>query len=223
LLANSHDLRAGDLMRIDTAIGEHDMRAPSYLPAILSLRSASGLSAKERRALTLLAGWDGRAYAPGARGGSSPVGTPAANVTDGPAATLFVLVRNRIKARLFGGLPKPIRVRLDTLSSESHQYDVTPLDNLVLRVIRPGWAGLAAPTLVSGGHRNVRSVLRHALDRAIAAAVATYGANPSSWRRQHGISHLESLTGAVGPSMTMPFVDRGSWVQEVAFTRRVTP
>jgi len=216
LLANSHGLRSSDLMRIDTAIGEHDMRAPSYLPAILSLRSSGSLTAKERRALGLLAGWDGRAYAPSAKGGSSPLGTPAADVTDGPAATLFVLVRNRIKARLFGGLPKPIRARLDTLSTESHQYDVTPLDNLALRVIRPHWAGLPAPMVVTG-QRNVRRVLQHALDKAIAEAIATYGAKPSSWRRQHGISHLESLTGVVGPSTTMPFEDRGSWVQEVAF------
>ena len=56
---------------------------------MLSLQKAKGLSAAETSALNLLAGWDGRAYAPGEPGGSSPFDTPAASVTDGPAATLF--------------------------------------------------------------------------------------------------------------------------------------
>jgi penicillin amidase len=218
-LTRSHGLRSADLMRIDTAIGEADMRAPSYLPAVLSLRKLGDLSGKERHALDLLAGWDGRAYAPGAAGGSSPPGTAAADVTDGPAATLFLAVRDRIKNSLFRGLPSSILARLDTLGPESHRYDVTPLDNLALRVVRPGWAGLPAPTAVVGPRRPT-TVLRHALDAAIAALEKTYGANRSTWRRRHAISHLDSLTGVVGPSVTMPFEDRGSWVQEVAFTRR---
>jgi hypothetical protein len=45
-----------------------------------------------------------------------------------------------------------------------------------------------------------------------------YGAKPSTWRRHHGISHINSLTGVVGPSATEPFQDRGTWVQEIAFT-----
>jgi acyl-homoserine lactone acylase PvdQ len=70
------------------------------------------------------------------------------------------------------------------------------------------------------GKRRPTAVLRRALDAAIAAMTKQYGANPSTWRRHHAISHLDSLTGVVGPSVTMPFEDRGSWVQEVAFTRR---
>ncbi|HMC71724.1 MAG TPA: penicillin acylase family protein, partial [Mycobacteriales bacterium] len=220
LLETSQSLRSTDLMRIDTAIGEADMRAPSYLPAILSLRNVTALTAKERQALKLLAGWDGRAYAPGAPGGSSPIGTAAANVTDGPAATLFLEVRDRIKAGLFHGLPTAILARLDTLGPESHRYDVTPLDNLALRVVRPGWAGLPSPAAVVG-KRGPTAVLRHALDAAITSLTKQYGAKPSTWRRPHAISHLDSLTGVVGPSTTMPFEDRGSWVQEVAFTRAV--
>jgi penicillin G amidase len=218
-LASSRNLRSADLMRIDTATGEADMRAPSYLPVILSLRKLVRLNGKEQRALKLLAGWDGRAYAPGAAGGSSPLGTDAADVTDGPAATLFLAVRDRIKNSLFRTLPSSIRARLDTLGPEAHRYDVTPLDNLALRVVRPGWAGLPSPTAVVGKRRPT-AVLRRALDAAIAAMTKQYGANPSTWRRHHAISHLDSLTGIVGPSVTMPFEDRGSWVQEVAFTRR---
>jgi penicillin amidase len=216
LLAATHHLTRKGLMRLDMAIGEADMRAPGYLPALLALRSDQRLSAAQQKALKLLAGWDGRAYAPGEPGGSSPSTTAAEDVTDGPAATLFVAIRDAIHRKLFHSLSADLKARLDTLSSESHQYDVTPMDNLALRVIRPAFAGLPPPTVITGD-RKPRAVLRHALAAALAQLEKNYGAKPSSWRRAHGVSHLESLTGVVGPSATEPFHDRGSWVQQVAF------
>ncbi|MBV9292131.1 MAG: penicillin acylase family protein [Frankiales bacterium] len=218
LLTSAHHLTLQGLMRVDTRIGESDMRAPAYLPAMLRLRGAGGLSAMERHVIRLLAHWDGRAYAPGGRGGSSPWGTAAADVTDGPAATAFAAWRDAILKRLFHRLPADILARLNTIPVESHQYDVTPLDNLALRVLRPGWAGLPAPTLVTG-HRTPLAVLRATLRRAVVELRHRYGASVSHWRRPHAISHLSSLTGVVGPQTTEPFVDRGSWVQHVAFTR----
>jgi len=217
LLAAAHHLTPKGLMRLDTAIGEADMRAPGYLPALLALRSDQRLSAAEQKALKLLAGWDGRAYAPGEPGGSSPSTTAAEDVTDGPAATLFVAIRDAIKRKLFHSLSADLKGRLDTLSTESHQYDVTPMDNLTLRVIRPTFAGLPPPTVITGD-RKPRAVLRHALAAALARLEKDFSAQPSSWRRAHGVSHLESLTGVVGPSATEPFLDRGSWVQQVAFS-----
>jgi penicillin amidase len=216
LLRGAHHLR--DLMRVDTAIGSADMRADGYLPAMLSLRGAGGLDDKQRDALRLLAHWDGRAYAPGEPGGSSPLGTAAQDVTDGPAATLFRDWRDALKRRLFHKLPADVLARLDTIPVESHQYDVTPLDNLTLRVLRPGWAGLGVPKVVTGP-RSPGRLLRSTLTATLRALEKTYGANPDTWRRPHAVSHLESLTGVVGPSEQEPFVDRGSWVQQVAFTR----
>jgi acyl-homoserine lactone acylase PvdQ len=130
---------------------------------------------------------------------------------------LFTAIRDKVKNRLFHGLSRDLKARLDTLPTESHQYDVTPMDNLALRVVRPGWAGLPPPTVVIGVHRP-RAVLRHALAAALADLTKTYGAKQSTWHRSHAVSHLESLTGVVGPSATEPFVDRGSWVQQVAFS-----
>ncbi|MDQ1696378.1 MAG: penicillin amidase [Frankiaceae bacterium] len=217
-LRSARGLRQPDTMRIDSRIGEADMRAQSYLPALLRLRMVGGLPARQRRALRILARWDGRAYAPGAPGGSSPQGTAAGDVTDGPAATLFLALRNHIKSRLFRSLPAAVLARLDTIPTEGHQYDVTPLDNLTLRVIRPGWAGLPPPTVITGP-RSPQRVLRNALAATLAALKAKYGAHPSRWHRSHAISHLESLTGVIGPAAVEPFQDRGSWVQQVAFTR----
>ncbi|HEX4655503.1 MAG TPA: penicillin acylase family protein, partial [Mycobacteriales bacterium] len=218
LLSGAHHLTAAGLMRIDTAIGEADMRAPGYLPALLASRTDQRLSAAQQTALRLLAGWDGRAYAPGETGGSSPSSTDAADVTDGPAATLFAQMRTAIVNRLFGGLPGQVVTRLNTLSSESHQYDVTPLDNLALRVIRPHWAGLPPPSLVLViSNRKPAAIIKHALATSLALLTKRYGSAPDKWRRHHAVSHLDSLTGVVGPSATEPFLDRGSWVQQVAF------
>lgn len=217
LLRNADDLRPADLMRLDTRIGAADMRAAGYLPAMLRLRGADRLTEPQHAALRLLASWDGRAYAPGAPGGSSPEPTDPAAVTDGPAATLFAAWRNRIVARLFHGLPADIRLRLDSLGV-THQYDVTPLDNLTLRVLRPRWAGLGVPT-AAVGHVAVRRVLRNTLARTIKQLEKRYGDAPRTWRRSHGITTIESLTGVIGPSATEPFEDRGSWVQHIAFTR----
>jgi acyl-homoserine lactone acylase PvdQ len=184
---------------------------------MLRLRGAGGLSAKQRAALRLLASWDGRAYAPGAPGGSSPETTDPANATDGPAATLFATWRDRLVARVFHGLPADIRVRLDSLGV-THQYDVTPLDNLTLRVLRPRWAGLGVPSAVVG-HVLARRVLRQTLATALDLLTKQYGHKPSTWRRSHGITTIESLTGVLGPAATEPFEDRGSWVQHISFTR----
>ena len=87
LLKSSHNLKPSDLLRLDTRIGAADMRAIGYLPAMLRLRGAAGLTKQQRNALQLLASWDGRAYAPGEPGGSSPETKDPADVTDGPAAT----------------------------------------------------------------------------------------------------------------------------------------
>ena len=216
-LASRTDFTPDDLMRIDRLAGESDHRARGHLPLLLALRSRSDLTANERSALSLLAHWDGRAYAPGAPGGSSPMSTAPESTTDGPAATLFAEVTKGVKRALFGALPAADKARLDTLSTESHQYDATPMDNLAMRVLHPGLSGLAAPTVVTGA-KVPSVVVRRALDGAIAHLSSVYGQDPTSWRRAHGISHIESLTGVIGPSTTEPFEDRGTWVQHVAFT-----
>jgi hypothetical protein len=194
------------------------MRAAGYLPAMLSLRGHAGLTDAERRALRLLAAWDGRAYAPGVPGGSSPETTAPEQVTDGPAATLFAAWRDRIVARLLARrLPASVMARLDSLGV-THQYDVTPADNLALRVLRPTWAGLPSPASVVG-HPRIGRFLRVTLSSALHRLEHTYGEAMHAWRRPHGITTIESLTGVIGPAATEPFEDRGSWVQQVAFTR----
>jgi hypothetical protein len=216
-LANGHDLTPASLMRIDRRTGEADHRYLGYRPVIRKLSHLHGLSPLQRRARDLLTNWDGRAYAPGSPGGSSPLGTPAASVTDGPAATLFAEFADQAKRLLFGSLPASIRTRLDTVSAE-HQYDVTPLNNDVLRILVPHISAIhELPRWAHG--RSRLSIERLALIDAVKVMQNRYGNAPSSWRRPHGISSMDSLSGVVGPSVDMPFEDRGTWVQQVAFTR----
>lgn len=213
VLAAGHHFTSASLARIDQRVGEDDHRYLGYRRVLLPLRHAVHLTGLEHRALFKMLHWDGRAYAPGTKGGSSPRTTSPGAVTDGPAATVFVAFTRQVKQRLFHALPDPIRARLDTLSTESHQYDVTPLDNDALGLLIPGFSSL--PSL---GPRRSRQIEKQALRGAVNAMKKTYGPHLASWRRHHGISHVDSLAGVVGPSTIEPFQDRGTWVQEVAFT-----
>ncbi len=215
-LAARTDFTPADLPVLDTTIGSADMRAAAYRPVLALAGAATGVTGDQRSALELLAGWDGRAYAPGAPGGSSPTGTPAAAVTDGPAATLFAAFVARVRTQVYGGLPADVLTRLSTLPAESHQYDVVPVDNLVLRALTPSTSGIRSSRDWAGG-RSTPAVVLAALDQALADVRGAYGADPATWRRAHAISHLDSLTGVVGPSAVMPFEDRGSWVHQIAF------
>lgn len=216
LLAARNDFSATDFQSLDAAIGESDFRAAGYLPLIKALVGQRGFTATETAAINLLAGWDGRAYAPGQ--GSSPFGTPATSVTDGAAPTLFAALVPALQKALFGGLPADLSTRLSAHPAEGHQYDVTPLDNLVERVLRPGYSGLTPSRDYTGG-QSVPAIVKAALDSAITSVTATYGADPAAWRRPHAVSHLNSLSDVVGPTgETEPFEDRGSWVELIAFT-----
>jgi penicillin amidase len=214
LLHNGHHFTPSSLRRIDERVGDADHRYRGYRPVLGALKRAGHLSRIDRRTVRLMLRWDGRAYAPGAKHGSSPRSTPASKTTDGPAATVFVEFTKRIKHALFRTLPADIRARLDTVSKESHQYDVTPLDNTALGLLRPGFS-----TLKPLRPKRRLQYERRALTAAITVMRKRYGRKPSSWRRPHGISHIDSLSGVIGPSTEEPFQDRGTWVQNIAFTR----
>lgn len=218
LLEARSNFSAADFPTLDAAIGESDFRAAGYLPLITALVGRRGFTQSETDAIKLLTGWDGRAYAPGAPGHSSPMGTAATAVTDGPAATLFAALVVALQQQVFGSLPPDLGTRLSAHPAEGHQYDVTALDNLVQRVLRPGYSGLTPSRDYTGG-RSSTDIVKAALDAAISSVTATYGGAMPSWRRPHAVSHLTSLTDTVGPTgETQPFEDRGSWVELIAFT-----
>jgi hypothetical protein len=117
-------------------------------------------------------------------------------------------------------LPKPLVVASDNRGG--HVFDGTPADNLVLRILRPTESSLTPSRDYTHG-QSASALVLAALDRTIAALTTTYGANPADWRDPHPRSTVDSLTGVVGPSRTMPYQDRGSWIQVIDFDAVAAP
>ncbi len=207
-LAARSDFSFADLVGIDRRTGTLDVRAQDFLPFLMQLRLAGDLTAHEAAALDALAWWDGSAFGPAAS-------TSADGATDGPAPTIFAAFMDALRAQLFGDLPADVLA----LAKGGHPFDVSPLDNMALRVFIPSSSSLTASRDYAAG-RTPLTVTRAALDDALQALSTQYGtADVSAYRRPHPRSKVCSLTGGiVGPCLTMPQQDRGSYIQLVGFT-----
>lgn len=206
-------LGAQVLADIDRFIGTVDHRARAYLPLVTALGRLTDLTAAEAEAVGLLASWDHAAYDPPA---GTPLGVTTAT-TDSPAATIFAAVVAAIRQQLFGALPAAV-----TASDEQpslHLFDMEPLDNLAMRVLDPSSSALTPSRDYLAG-RTVDEVVRAALDAALVELSKTYGTTSmAAWRRPHPTSSVCSLTGGViGPCLTMPYEDRGTYIHHVVFT-----
>ena len=219
LLADASDVDLDGLVEVDRALGSTDQRSLAYLPLLTGL-SRDGLTAQQAGALALLDGYDGSHYGIGA--GTSDLSAEAVDdesVTDGPAATLFGAVADRLpQVALGAALPGASVTRADGVGG-NHVYDLSPADVVVLRALEPASSDLALRTDVLAG-RTPSEVLLAALDAAVADLTSTYGADPATWRRQHARQDVSSLTGVIGPSTTVPFQDRGTWIHLVDFGQR---
>jgi penicillin G amidase len=200
----AEDLTFADLQAIEQRAGIVDIRARSYLPLLLDLVDDPALGDRERAALRLLADWD-----------RSHLDLAADDGTDSPAATIFGAVVEAIRDELFGDLPEPLVARQTGVGS--HVFDMSAADNLAMRVLAPESSALTASRDYTGG-RGTQGVLRAAVTAAVAELAATFGADMAAWRRAHPVSDVCSLTGGIiGPCLTMPYQDRGSWLHLVAF------
>jgi len=209
LLAAQPHLTPQGLRRLEFSVGTHDQRAPEFLPL---LRGLVGDTPSQRAALAVVRGWDGTSY--GANAGTSSTTAYDENVTDGPAPTLFRQFMDDLRDEVLADLPPDIVAAAD--NPGSHLFDGTPADNLVLRVLRPSESSLVPSRDYLHGRTPRRAVLA-ALDRSVAALSQRYGADTSRWRGVHPRSTITGLTPLGPPERTMPFEDRGSWVQVVAF------
>ena len=215
-----HDLLAAQprmtpeaLRATEYRLGNLDQRVPEFKRL---LTSVTPRTPAQKAALDLLRAWDGTTYGP--RAGTSEGAYTDARVTDGPAKTLWVRYMDDLRDEVLQGLPKDVVVQSDGVAS--HVYDASPADNLVLRVLNPAASSLRPSRDYLGGRTPAAAMLA-ALDTSIAALTDRYGADPATWRMPHERRPIRSLTGVIGPSLTMPYMDRGSWVHVVAFTRPV--
>jgi penicillin amidase len=208
-LEDASDLTFADVQAIEQRAGVVDIRAREYLPLILSLDGAPDLTPREQEALSLLSAWDGSHLGPGA-------GTDEAEETDGPAPTVFEAVVEAIRAELFDDLPPTLVERQSGVGS--HVFDMSAADNLAIRVLDPTSSSLTPSRDYTAG-RGTGGVLRAALSAALDALEDEYGSSDlADYRRTHPRSEVCSLTGGIiGPCLTMPYQDRGSWIHLVAF------
>lgn len=226
LLAGARDLDIAKVEALLTRMGRTDQRWGDFRPVVAALAPKAGDTADRRAALDLLLGWDGTAYGAGA--GTSEGAFEDETVTDGPAPTFFRELTDRLRDRVLADLPEDvvtrvdaIRVEGDAMATTSHVFDATQADNLVLRVLSRRTDPPLRRDWLAG--RTPAAVLGQALDDTVAALRERYGDDPATWRAPHPRRAVESLTGAVGPSVSMPYEDRGSWEHIVAFGPQSVP
>ncbi len=236
LLGTRSDWSFSDLAAIDQHVGTTDHRARSYLPVIQAFRrsAAQKLDDTEKAALDLIIGWDHSAFGP-----NLDINNP--NATDGPAATVFDAYVVALRDELFAPLKTLV---VDSTTGEtvysresgvgSHVFDMSAMDNLVLRVLDPSSSGLALNRDYSDG-RDRDTVMQAALDTALQRLAAQYNggaaltpADLAKAQRVHPRSQICSLSGVIGPGsdtlpgqscVTMPYEDRGSWVHRVGYEK----
>lgn len=209
LLAAEPHLTPARLRTLEYQLGTTDQRTPEFFPLI---KGVTGKTAAEKQALAVVRAWNGRTYGPAA--GTSSSSYDDATVTDGPGPTVFRRWMDDLRDVVLADIPHDLVVAADARGN--HVFDGTPADNLVLRVLRPSESSLTPSRDYRHG-KSTSALVLAALDRTIASLTADYGPDPAHWRDPHPRSTINSLTGVVGPSRTMPYEDRGSWVQVIAF------
>src|SRR4051812_46305106 len=214
-LAAQPKLTPAALRATEFRIGTTDHRYADFQPLLVA---ATGNTAVQKKAIALVRAWGGRSYGAGA--GTSSTSYDDETVTDGPGPTIFRRWMDDLRDVVLADLPHDVVVAMDNRGG--HVYDGTPADNLVLRNLVPSKSSLPLSRSYLHGRSTTAAVLA-ALDRTIASLTKDHGADPAGWRDVHPRSTIDSLTGVIGPSRTMPYEDRGSWVQVVAFDAVATP
>lgn len=225
-LAHAGKLTLAGVEQLATRVGRRDVRFGFERPLLAALPTA-GMDATTRAALAAVLAWDGTTLGAGA--GTSNGDFTDDTVTDGPGPTIYRVFADKLRDQVLAGLPQVAVTRSDALpvdsdpfASTSHIFDATPADNLVLRVLRPELSALAPHRDWLAG-RTRTQVVRAALADTVRALTASFGTDVSAWRGQHPRRPVDSLTGVVGPSLTMPYEDRGSWEHIVALDPPARP
>ncbi len=224
-LAGAENLTYADLFTIERTAGTHDHRLRDFRPLLSEwyARQVDALSETERAAMEMILDWDGLAFGPN-------IDLEDENATDAPVATIFGALVQSFREALFADL-RGIIIDADAEADAqnhdafhrmqgvgSHVFDHSVMDNLILRVLYPEFSGLTARVDYLDG-QDPDALIHAVLQDALSTLAQTYGTgNPPSvaeldqFRRVHPRSEIGNLTGVVGPSSTMPYLDRGSWI-----------
>lgn len=231
-LAVAQNVTFDDLFTFERTAGTHDHRLRDYRVVLADwfARRSATLSDTERTAVEMVLAWDGLAFGPG-------IDLEDEGATDSPVATIFGAIVQSFRDELFADLRNVITdasAESDAQEHDafhrmqgvgSHVFDHSVMDNLILRVLYPAFSGLDARADYLQG-REPDAVILTVVQKALSALAATYGTDdpPTSadldqFRRVHPRSEITNLTGIVGPTVTMPYLDRGSWIHVWAAER----
>lgn len=213
LLAARDQISFTDLIEMDRQAGRQDVRAHAWLPLISAALTSGRLAAPEAALAEWLVNWDELHYNP-----AIDIQDEAA--LDRPAETIFHAFVEVMREQMFAALlPAELFARLSAVGN--HEYDASPLDNLVLKVLDPELSSIPLRLDYSQG-RDVPAWVQLGLAETRQRLEAQYGSSdPAQFRRIHHRDEVCSLTGGiVGPCITMPHQDRGSWNEIIGFERR---
>ncbi len=215
------------LQELDKQLGTIDPKATAYLPNMIAfaVRQNETLSDRQRGALLKIVNWDGGFY------------DFALDINDEeakalPPTTIFTYWVQAIRDELFAPLKM---MQLDGFQTPddsdddrsvfdrqagvgNHVFDMSVLDNLAIRILQPSSSSLNVRYDWAGG-RDADTILATTLNTALDRLETDFAStNPDDFQRTHPRSPICSLTGGViGPCITMPYQDRGSWNQIIGW------
>ncbi len=211
-LAGSGKLSFEDLIEMDRQAGRLDVRAAAWKPLIQTALE-SGMAEEIRPLAQLLVDWDELHYNPA-------IDIEDESARDRPAETIFDVFVDVMRALMFQELlPPALFERLS--ATGNHEYDASPLDNLVLKVLDPSISAIALRQDYSQG-LPASGWITMGLLMTQMQLMAEYGSeDPADYTRVHHRDEVCSLTGGiVGPCLSMPHQDRGSWNEIIGFERK---
>lgn len=207
-LAAADTVSFEDLIEMDRQAGREDPRATVWMPLIAAARDE--LAAPEQALADLLLAWDRLHYNP-------DIDLADEAALDRPAETIFDVFVRSIRELMFGEvLPPALFSRMRSVGG--HEYDISPLDFLVLKTLDPTLSAIALRVDYTQD-LSVADWVQTALAEARARLESQFGSSdPQDFRRVHHRDEICSLTGGIiGPCTSMPHQDRGTWNHLVGF------
>ena len=208
-LASADKISFEDLIEMDKQSGRLDVRAAPWMPLIEAAHSAGVLAPEEAALAEIVLAWDQLHYNP-------DIDIEDEQALDRPAETIFDVFVDAVREMMLQDLLPASYYRHMSIVG-SHEYDASPLDNLVLKALNPAISGIPLRVDYLQG-KSVNQWIQEGLAEARTRLEAEYGStDPQDFRRVHHRDDVCSLSGIIGPCLTMPHQDRGSWNEIIGF------
>lgn len=216
-------LTHADLVEMDKRVGRIDPRAAALLAPILSCDGKCGLSAAEQALVAILKTWDRQHYRDEIDITAEPTGDPATEsegVKDSAGATIFHAIAQAMVDDIVTGVLPADFIALHTKRG-IHPYEAGTFHKLVAKLLDPAKSSIA-PRYDWLRGRSKAQFIKQTLGAALAELQGTYATtDPAQFRRVHHRDPVCALADPlVGPCLTMPHQDRGSWLKIVGFVPR---